>query len=195
MSDLFGLNVPVHKTGNLRDLSDQLDPTLAPFVLKSTGTAHKSEQGGVALSLQSARDILNAGAAMTGDEFVLEEMITGKVAELLIGVVKDPAHGFVITLAAGGVFTELLEDRASCLIPASRAQVEQSLMQLKMAPILTGYRNQPAANLEQILDAIEAIQAYVLANLDTVEEVEVNPLIVTPTRAVAADALIRKRHD
>ena len=46
-----------------------------------------------------------------------------------------------------------------------------------------------------VLDAIEAVQSYVLANLDTVEEVEVNPLIVTQTRAVAADALIRRRHD
>ena len=78
------------------------------------------------------------------------------------------------------------------LIPADRSCIEQSLTRLKMAPVLAGYRNQPAADIDSILDAIEGIQRYVLANQATIEEVEVNPLIATTTRAVAADALIRK---
>ena len=115
------------------------------------------------------------------------------MAELLIGVVKDPAPGFVITIGAGGIYTELLKDRASLLFPASREQLEQSLTQLKAALFLQGYRNRPPAAMPHILDAIEAIQTDVLANLTTVEEVEVNPLIATPTPVVAVDALIGKR--
>jgi hypothetical protein len=64
-----------------------------------------------------------------------------------------------------------------------------------LSKIFNGYRNQPAGNIDALLDAVEAIQSYVLANLDTIEEVEVNPFILTQTRAVAADALIRKRND
>ena len=188
----FGLSVPEHWVGPLDSLASEASMSDGPFVLKSTGSAHKSEDGGVALSLRSPKEILDAGAIMQGGVFILEEMIEDKVAELLVGIVKDPAHGFVLTLAAGGIFAELLEDRTSLLVPASREHLEQSLNRLKIAPVLAGYRNQPAADGDRVLDAIEAVQSYVLANLDTVEEVEVNPLIATPIRAVAADALIRK---
>lgn len=190
-----GITVPRSWTGDLATMVTTAEDHRGPFVLKSVGIAHKSETGGVALSLVDAGAVFAAGTPMATDKFLLEEMITDPVAELLVGVVKDPAHGFILTLGAGGIFTELYQDAVSMLIPATRDQMKQSLTRLKMAPILSGYRNQPTANVDTILDAIEAVQTYVLANLDTVEEVEINPLIVTQTRAVAADALIRKRHD
>lgn len=190
-----GVGVPQSWSGNLADLVSYAANTTGPFALKAVGVAHKSETGGVALSLADADAVQSAGNAMTGTHFLLEEMITEPVAEILIGVVKDPAHGFILTLGAGGIYTELHQDTASVLIPARRNQLKQCLNRLKISKILTGYRNQPAANIDALLDAIEAVQSYVLANLDTVEEVEVNPLIATQTRAVAADALIRKRHD
>ncbi|MBU2992221.1 acetate--CoA ligase family protein [Octadecabacter sp. 1_MG-2023] len=191
----MGVAVPALTVGPIDDLAKLADKSAGPYVLKSTGLAHKSESGGVALSLMNSHEVLAASAKMQGDTFILEEMIDDKVAELLVGIVKDPAHGFVITIAAGGILTEILEDRTSLLVPASRNQIEQALTQLRMFPVLDGYRNQPKASVDSVLDAIEAIQAYVLANRTTVEEVEVNPLIVTPSRAVAADALIRKYHD
>jgi len=190
-----GLTVPQSWNGTLDTLVEIAKDHRGPFVLKTVGLAHKSETGGVALSLVDSAAVLAAGIRMSGDTFLLEEMITEPVAELLIGVVKDPAHGFVLTIGAGGIFTELLKDSASVLIPASRSQLNQCLTSLKVAPILHGYRNQTAANIETVLDAIEAVQSYVLAHQNTVEEVEINPLIVTPARAVAADALIRKTND
>jgi acyl-CoA synthetase (NDP forming) len=190
-----GVTVPKLLTGDLETLAKHADIQHGPFVLKSTGVAHKSEVGGVALSLTNGDAVRQAGAKMTSSTFILEEMIADPVAEILFGVVKDPAHGFVITIGAGGLFAELLKDTASILIPASRDHLKQTLNRLKLAKILNGYRNQPAGNIDALLDAVEAIQSYVLANLDTIEEVEVNPFILTQTRAVAADALIRKRND
>ncbi len=167
-----------------------------PLVLKGQGIAHKTEAGGaVALGgLTSAQEVAEAAAKMPTASFLVEEMITGGgVAELLIGVTRDPAHGFVLTLAAGGTLTELLQDSASLLVPSSRADVRQALTRLKVHKLLTGFRGAPAANNDAILDAVDAIQTYVLANADRLEEVEVNPLICTPpTRAVAADALIKE---
>jgi len=58
--------------------------------------------------------------------------------------------------------------------------------------VLAGYRGKPAADLEKITQAVMAIQSYVIANADTVGEVEVNPLLCMPDRAIAVDALIRK---
>lgn len=162
----------------------------APLVLKGCGIAHKTEAGAVKLGLQHC-DLDVAATDMPTESFLIEEMIDGGVAELLIGVTRDPAHGFVLTLAAGGVLTELLADSVSLLVPADRNQVEQSLTQLKTAKLLSGYRGAAAADMPAILDAVEALQAYVLANVEAVEEAEINPLICTPTRAVAADALIR----
>jgi len=188
-----GLRIPDAWTGTLDDVTNTAQN--GPFVLKSTGIAHKSETGGVALNLSNADDIRRAGAQMDTGTFLLEEMITKPIAELLIGIVKDPAHGFVLTVGSGGLLAELVQDTASVLIPADRKTLKQCLMTLKMAPTLQGYRNQPPANLDTVLDAIEAVQSYALANLETVEEVEVNPLIVTQTDAIAADALIRKSHD
>jgi acyl-CoA synthetase (NDP forming) len=192
---MAGVTVPKLMTGDLETLARHADIEQGPFVLKSTGVAHKSDVGGVALSLINGDAMRQAGAKMSSAAFILEEMIADPVAEILIGVVKDPAHGFVITIGAGGLFAELLKDTASILIPASRNHLKQTLNRLKVAEILNGYRNQPAGNIDALLDAVEAIQSYVLANLDTIEEVEVNPFILTQTRAVAADALIRKCND
>lgn len=162
-----------------------------PVVVKGEGLAHKSEAGAVALNLATPDAAQAAADAMPATSFLIEEMVTGTVAELLVGVVRDPAHGFVLTLGAGGVLTELMRDTVSLLIPASPASVDAALESLRIAPLLRGYRGRPAADRAAILGAIAAVQRYVAANADRVAEVEVNPLLCTPVRAVAADALIR----
>ncbi|MEK6205039.1 MAG: acetate--CoA ligase family protein, partial [Amylibacter sp.] len=162
-----------------------------PVVLKGQGIAHKSEAGAVALNLSSGAGVIGAAKSMPTDSFLVEEMVTKVVAELLIGVVLDPAHGYVLTLAAGGVLTELLTDSVSLLIPSLTKDVEKALEQLRLAKLLHGFRGQPAANINAIVDAIMAVQRYVIENAGHIEEVEINPLLCTPQTAIAADALIR----
>ncbi|WP_435661532.1 acetate--CoA ligase family protein [Leisingera caerulea] len=165
-----------------------------PVVLKGEGVAHKTEAGAVVLNLNSGQEVSDAAFNMPAARFLVEEMVTGAVAELLIGVVKDPAHGFVMTLAAGGTLTELLEDSASFLLPASDAEIEAALQSLRIAKLLDGYRGAPAADLEAILRAIRAVETYVMENALGLEEIEINPLLCTPTDAVAADALMRRKY-
>jgi acyl-CoA synthetase (NDP forming) len=160
-----------------------------PVVLKGEGIAHKTEAGAVALNLRDTDAVLRAGQAMGTDRFLIEEMIQDTVAELLVGVIADPAHGYVLTLAAGGTLTELLDDRAHLLLPSPREAVREALLSLRIAPLLKGYRGKPPADLDTILDTVMAMQAYVTAHRPL--EVEVNPLICTPSAAIAADALIR----
>jgi succinyl-CoA synthetase beta subunit len=123
---------------------------------------------------------------------LVENMIAGTVTGLRVGVTSHPAHGVVLTIAAGGTMTELLDDRASLLVPVAREHVTTALNSLNMAPLMHGYRGKPSINFEALLDAIDALQSYVLANADSLEEVEINPLICTAQAAIAADALIRK---
>lgn len=162
-----------------------------PLVVKGLGHAHKSEAGLVKIGVDPC-DVAAAKEAMGGGTFLVEEMVQGGVAEILIGVTRDPAHGFVLTLGAGGVLTELWQDTVSLLVPADRQSVADALSQLRIWPMIEGYRGKPAANLEAILTTVEAVQAYVIAHATDIGEVEINPLICTPERAVAVDALIRK---
>lgn len=162
-----------------------------PLVLKGADIAHKTDVGAVKLNLQTSEAVGAAAHAMRAPSYLLEEMITDGVAELLIGVVNDPAHGFVLTLGAGGTLTELLQDTTSLLVPASGDAVTQALLGLKIAPLLTGYRGAPPADIPAILRAIQALQDFAIAHQDHLQEIEINPLICTPDDAIAADALLR----
>jgi len=159
-----------------------------PVVLKGEGLAHKTEAGAVALALGSAKAVREAADAMPTDRFLVEEMITDTVAELLVGVVRDPAHGYVLTLAAGGILAELLEDRANLLLPSRPEDIRAALNTLKLARVLDGYRGAPAAHKGAIVDAVMAIQAFVAASHPC--EIEINPLLCGTKGAVAADVLI-----
>ena len=163
-----------------------------PVVLKGEGFAHKSEANAVVLALDTPDAVRDAAAKMAAGSYLVESQISGGIAELLVGVVKDPAHGFVLTVGAGGTLTEVWQDTASCLIPASDETLNQCLNRLKVSKILAGFRGKPAVDRAALLSAIRGIQDYVLANAGTVEEVEVNPLICTQSSAIAADALIRR---
>lgn len=164
-----------------------------PVVLKGEGVAHKTEAGAVVLNLMNGQAVSDTAAAMPADHFLIEEMITDAVAELLIGVVKDPAHGFVMTLAAGGILTEIMQDSASLLLPATDDMIDTALSSLRISKLLDGYRGAPPADRSAIFKAIRAIEAYVLANAEGLEEIEINPLLCTPDDAVAADALMRRK--
>lgn len=187
----FGMMIPRACVADTAEEAGSLAQHLtAPLAVKGMGLAHKSESGAVRLGVKT-QDVEAVARDIATCPVLIEEMVTGGVAELLIGVTCDPANGYVLTLAAGGVLTELLQDSVSLLVPASTATVSQALSKLRCYPLLTGYRGKPAADMYAILRAIQSLQDYVIANANTVAEVEINPLICTPKTAVAADALIR----
>jgi acyl-CoA synthetase (NDP forming) len=186
-----GLIVPAARIVTLEEIDNQDDFSF-PAVLKAQGLAHKSDEGGVVLNLISLDAVKSAAENMGRDSFLMEQMITGAVCEILIGVVADPAHGFVLTLAAGGVMTEILKDSTTLILPVTPQNVAQAFQRLKIAPILNGYRGQPAVDMAALVDAVMSVQSYVQQNMNDVLEVEINPIIATPTTAIAVDALIRR---
>ena len=188
----FGIQIPeAQDASSPSEAASFADAIGYPVVLKGVGIAHKTEAGAVSLNLQNADDVRRAAEKMPCYEFLVEEMVAGTLAELLIGVVRDPAHGYVLTIAAGGVLTELLKDSQSLLIPTTEAEISHALHKLRISKLLDGYRGASAANYAAIIEAVMAVQNFVLANATRVEEVEINPLLCGAHRAVAADALIR----
>jgi succinyl-CoA synthetase beta subunit len=122
-------------------------------------------------------------------------MVTGTVAELLVGVVRDPAHGFVLTIAFGGILTELVADAVSMLVPSSDVEVRACLDGLRCSLLLKGYRGKPAADIDAVVAAIMGVQSFVTAMAGALEEIEINPLMCGPSGAIAADVLIRMGDD
>lgn len=161
------------------------------MALKGTGVAHKTEAGLVALGLKTPEAVEIAAQRMNVGAYLVEEMVENSVAELLIGVTRDPAHGLMLTLGAGGQLTEIWHDATHLLLPATEGDIDAALARLRIAPLLAGYRGKPAADRRAIVAAILAVQDYVGAYRDQVLEVEVNPLLCLPDRAVAVDALIQ----
>lgn len=166
-----------------------------PLVLKGEGVAHKTEAGAVVVGVSSEAELLAAANAMPATSFLVEQMVEGARVELLIGAVLDPAHGYILTIAAGGTLTEILNDSVSMMVPVQGADVLNALQALKIAPMLNGYRGSAPANKNAIVDAVLAVQSYVIAQ--TPYEVEINPLMCGSDDAIAADALITtgERHD
>ncbi len=188
----FGVRVPnSQRAMTAAEAAAQAEKIGFPVVLKGEGIAHKTEAGAVILNLTEARTVAKAADVMPAASFLVEEMITGAIAELIVGVTRDPAHGFVLTLGMGGILTELIRDTASMIIPASREDVQNALTELKTSALLTGYRGRTPANLEAITDTVMALQALATEHAGGLHEVEINPLICRAEDAVAADALIR----
>ncbi|MEM6384809.1 MAG: acetate--CoA ligase family protein [Pseudomonadota bacterium] len=161
-----------------------------PVAVKAQNVAHKTEAGGVALNLKTPKAVQAAAETMGAESFLVERMVEGSLVEMLIGVTRDDAHGYVLTLAAGGTLTELLADSASLLVPASTEDIETTLSTLRIEPRLEGYRGSSPINRRALVDAIDAVQAYVAAAHPA--EVEINPLMCTREAAWVADALIRR---
>ncbi|SFT07931.1 acetyl-CoA synthetase [Sulfitobacter marinus] len=188
----FGLRVPKGHVANTPAEAGAIAIKIGGLVvLKGQGLAHKSEAGAVVVGIAS--DAVEACANdMPTDSFLVEEMVQNPVAELLIGVTRDPVHGFLLTIGAGGVLTELWQDTVSMLLPVTPAQIQDALQKLRITPLLNGYRGKPGADLGAITKAIMSVQAYVIAHQDAISEVEVNPLICGTGSAIAVDALIRR---
>ncbi|MEL6476105.1 MAG: acetate--CoA ligase family protein [Pseudomonadota bacterium] len=191
-----GLDIPAGHIAGTPEEAARVAATLrGPLALKGLGIAHKTEHGAVRLGL-SAEEIAETAQAMAAPEgYLVEEMVEGALAELILGVVVAPPYGLTLTLGAGGVLTEILQDSRTLMIPAPAEEVRAALLSLRAAPLLTGYRGRPEADLTAVIAAVMAVQAYAMAEAERLWELDINPLIVTQDRAVAADALIRLAAD
>lgn len=190
----YGLTIPKGHVCKIAEAVEAATTIGYPVTLKisSATIAHKTEAGGVALNLKTATEVEVAATRMSklGDEVLVEQMITGAVAELIIGITRDPQFGLCLVIGAGGVLTELLQDSAALLLPTNRSEIESALKSLKIWKLVEGYRGK-FGDVEAVIAAIEATAKFANAHAETLEELDINPLLVLPKGAVAVDALIR----
>jgi acetate---CoA ligase (ADP-forming) len=192
-----GVRIPRSKSVTRARVSAAAADLGFPVVIKvqSDKLQHKSDVGGVVLNVRTEAEAAAAAERLgaLSEDFLVEEMITDGVAEILVGAVMDMQFGLTLVVGAGGVLTELLQDSVSLLPPFNRESIEAALQGLAVMKMLQGFRGKPRADVPALVDAILAVSRYAEMNLGSLVELDVNPVIVRPigAGAVAADALIR----
>ena len=167
----------------------------------ASGAPHKSDAGGVLLGVEGAASAFAAYERIT--EAVREHtrsrgidadlrgvlvspMIPPPVAELLVGVHRDPRFGPVLTVGVGGTLVEVHRDVALRVLPVAATEVEQMLRELRIALLLAGTRGKPAVDRTALVNLILALAQCALAE-DEIEELEINPVFAYPDHAIAVD--------
>ncbi len=195
--DLAGLRTPKGRVASSPlQAADYAERLGFPVVLKALGVAHKTEAGAVALNLKDAKAVSDAASKMAAtDGFLVEKMIDRPVAELIVGASRDPVFGLSLTLGAGGIFVELLQDSVTLPLPTTRSEISEAISRLKIAKLIEGYRGRPKGDLEATVTAVARAADYVVMNAARLEELDINPLMVLPEGhgVAAVDALIRRR--
>src|SRR5918996_1740501 len=169
-----------------------------PVALKTaTLLAHKTEVGGVVVDLLTPEAVGKAAKAMAslGERVLIETMLPRPLLELLVGVAADPQFGPHLLIGAGGELVELMQDARVLLLPVEPDEVRAALADLRIAPILRGFRGRPPADIDAVVDVVCRLGAFALEESARILEMEINPLMVYPAPhgVIAADALIRLR--
>lgn len=173
-----------------------------PLVLKiaSPDILHKTEAGGVKVGLSDAEAVRRAyGEILESakkydktariDGILVQEMVTGGV-ETILGVSNRPPFGPVVAFGLGGVFVELLKDVTFRLAPVDEAGATAMLCEIKGAAMLDGYRGAPAVDKAGLAKIVARLSRLAVDLNEEIEELDINPLVLTEKRIVALDALI-----
>ena len=169
--------------------------------IESADIPHKTEAGVVRLNIASldalkqvAREITAAAKQYKPDariDGVLVQQMAGGV-EVIVGAVNDPYFGPVVTFGLGGIFTELLNDVTHRFAPFDIETAKEMILEIKAAPLLTGYRGKTALDVDALADTLSRVSLFVADHADRIAELDINPLFVRPAGqgVVAADALL-----
>ncbi|MEW5909518.1 MAG: GNAT family N-acetyltransferase [Thermodesulfobacteriota bacterium] len=173
-----------------------------PLVMKilSPDITHKTEVGGVHLDLRSEQDVRIAystilenvrlyrpDAVVSG--VTLQRYIDHPDYEILIGAKRDDNFGPVILFGMGGIFTEVLKDRAIGLPPLNRLLASRLMEETKAFHLLKGFRNKPAAKME-LLEEILVRLAQLVMDFPEIAELDMNPVTVKNGTPIVLDSRI-----
>lgn len=178
------------------------------FKVHSPDITHKSDAGGVVLNIknddQAAEEFLqmksriqrsNPDANIEG--ITIQPMIEmSDSTEIILGIKKDQLFGTVILVGAGGVTAELFADRSLGFPPLNERLARRMLEELKIWPLLNGYRGARPVDLDKLIEVIIRL-SYLAADFPEIDELDINPLLVAHDGVMALDAriMIDKKSD
>ncbi len=174
-----------------------------PVVLKiySPDITHKSDVGGVALNIKNDEmvraafhNMVNTAREKKPDANVIgvtvQKMVdTANGIELILGTKKDPIFGTVMLAGMGGITAELFKDKKLEFPPLNEHLARQMIESLKIYPLLKGYRGSKPKNIDKLIEVLIRL-SYLAADYPEIEELDINPIVVTPDDVIALDARI-----
>lgn len=166
----------------------------------SSSLVHKSDVGAVRTRLIGVGAIEQAWGEMyttvqekipgiTLEGMLLQPMVKGK--EVIVGMKRDPVFGPVIIFGLGGIFVELLKDVSMRIAPVEKSEALAQIHEIKNSQYLQGMRGEDAVNLDAIADVIVALSRLALEH-PNIEEIDLNPVMVSKNGAVVVDARLMK---
>lgn len=176
-----------------------------PVVMKvsSPDLLHKSDLGLVSVGVASLaevertyRDLMTRAEKAAPDAriegVIVSELVLGGV-ECVVGVSQDDLFGPTIMFGLGGILVEVLKDVTFRVPPFDRSEARRMIGEVQGFPLLTGARGAPKSKLSALTDVIMKVQRLAMDHADSIAELDINPLVVTPAGAVALDALVVAR--
>jgi acetate---CoA ligase (ADP-forming) subunit beta len=172
-----------------------------PVALKITSpdVIHKSDSGGVKLSINSVAEVKKAYDEILKKvrkqypDAIIHGVSVQKMAlpgtEVIVGTSKDLQFGPVIMFGLGGIFVELLKDVSFRVIPVEQRDAQEMIKEIKGYPLLQGYRGKEPANISALVEIILKISKLIEEN-PQIKELELNPIFAYKNKAVAVDARI-----
>jgi acetate---CoA ligase (ADP-forming) subunit beta len=170
-----------------------------PLVIKgcSADIAHKTEKNLIRLDIRHFDEAVAAfgeiHAAMEGSVggVLVQEMISGR-RELVMGMTRDVQFGPCVMFGLGGIFTEVFEDVSFRKAPLDTRDAFEMMQEIRGCKILEPIRGMEAADASALADILIRVGRIGL-DMDAVAEIDINPVIISGSRPVAADALIGLR--
>ncbi len=172
-----------------------------PVVLKIVAPAiiHKTEVGGVRVNLDDAAEVRRAydqilagartahpEAAITG---VMVQPMLQSGRELIVGMTRDPVFGPLVMFGLGGILVEVLRDVSFRIAPFGREEASRMMGEIRGARLLDAVRGMPPADRTALEDVLLRV-ARLVTDCPEIAELDVNPLMATPSGAVAVDARV-----
>jgi len=194
-------NAVAHSANEALIIAESIGFPIAMKVL-STDISHKSDAGGVRLNINSASEVRGAyrqlidqvqlrvpDAKISG--ITIEKMYRGSNGrELMVGIIRDPVFGPVISFGSGGTSVEIMGDSAISLPPLNHRLAMDLIQRTKVHKLLGPFRNMPAVNMDQLVNVLLGVSSMA-CELPWIQEMDINPLIMDENGIVAVDARIR----
>ena len=197
----YGIGIPKSILSNIKQAVADSKKIGFPLVMKinSNQILHKTEIKGVFTNINSETEIKKSLKHLSklGNEILIEKMIQDQVTEMIIGIKIDDQFGPVIIVGAGGIYTELMNDSVTLLLPLKKSIILKAINDLKISKLLNGLRGKPEGDIQAIVQVIMKLGKFAEKNASRLIEADINPLIVRPKGkgVIAADALIHYLED
>ncbi len=195
----YGISEPKYVVVRKKDDLAKVSAIGYPVACKllSLQLLHKTDAGGVVLGVGNKEGVAAAFSSLKAladdccvrfDGMMVQKMVASGV-EIILGGTVDPTFGPTVLFGAGGKYAELIRDYSLAIAPVNESEAKEMILRTKLSPTLKGYRSGPTANIDRLAKVVSRFSRIMVED-PLIREIEINPLIVSGSQALAVDTRI-----